>query len=95
MTALTEENRQRLMQVATSTLTTVLFRKGFRTRFIAGVAPVNPQAARFVGPAFTLRYIPAREDIDTMARCECRACPAPGDRGMPGRRGACHLGFRG
>lgn len=68
MTALTEENRQRLMQVATSTLTTVLFRKGFRTRFIAGVAPVNPQAARFVGPAFTLRYIPAREDIDTMAR---------------------------
>ncbi len=68
MTALTEENRRRLLQVTTGTLTTVMFRKGFRTRFITGVGPVNPDAARFVGPAFTLRYIPAREDIDTMAR---------------------------
>lgn len=68
MNTLTPENHVKLGEIATSTLTTVLFRKGFRTRFINAVMPVNPDAARFVGPAFTLRYIPAREDIDTMAR---------------------------
>lgn len=68
MTSLTRENHERLSKIATSTLTAVLFRKGFRTRFIAGVMPVNPGAARFVGPAFTLRFIPAREDIDTMGK---------------------------
>lgn len=68
MSTLSPENHDRLGKIATSTLTTVLFRKGFRARFISGVKPVNPQAARFVGPVFTLRYIPAREDIDTMAQ---------------------------
>ena len=68
MTVLTEANHKKLLEITISTLTTVMFRKGFRTRYISGVLPINPDAARFVGPAFTLRYIPAREDIDTMAR---------------------------
>ena len=59
--------RERLAGVSVSTLTTCLFRRGFRTRLIRGVLPVNAAAARMVGEAFTLRFIPAREDIDTMA----------------------------
>jgi regulator of RNase E activity RraA len=42
-------------------------KRGFRTRLIAGVLPVNRESARMVGPAYTLRFIPAREDLDTMA----------------------------
>ena len=68
MTRLTDENRARLEKVAITTLTTILFNRGFRTRYIEGVLPINPNATRMVGPAFTLRYIPAREDIDTMVK---------------------------
>ncbi|MCY4304543.1 MAG: ribonuclease activity regulator RraA [Aestuariivita sp.] len=67
MKNLSKTSFERLSKVTTSTLTTVLFQEGYRTRFISGVTPINPNAAHFVGPVFTLRYIPAREDIDTMA----------------------------
>lgn len=53
-----------LSRVSTATLTTRLFSHGFRNRFLHGVGPLNPKAARFVGEAFTLRYIPSREDLD-------------------------------
>ena len=59
--------RQRLRRVNVSTLTTCLFRRGFRTRLIDGVRPIDAGAARMVGEAFTLRFIPAREDVDGMA----------------------------
>ncbi len=59
--------RERLRRVNVSTLTTCLFRRGFRSRLIDGVRPINVDAARMVGEAFTLRFIPAREDIDVMA----------------------------
>ncbi len=49
--------------VSTATLTTQLFKRGFRNTFLAGVAPVNAENASFAAPAFTLRYIPAREDV--------------------------------
>lgn len=65
--SLTADNFDKLMQTTTGTLTTVLFRRGFRTRLIRGVQPINSDAACFVGAAYTLRFIPAREDIDTMA----------------------------
>jgi len=55
-----------LMQVSVSTLTTCLFNRGMRTRLIEGVMPIGTGAVRMVGPAFTLRFIPSREDIDTM-----------------------------
>ena len=51
---------------STATLTAELFTRGLRNTFLSGVRPLNPAAARFVGEAFTLRYIPAREDLDVV-----------------------------
>lgn len=59
--------RDGLLAVSTATLTTALFKRGFRNTFIQGARPLNQQACRMAGPAFTLRYIPAREDLDTLA----------------------------
>lgn len=52
-----------LRQVSTATLTTQLLKRGFRNTFLAGLVPVRPDL-RLVGYAFTLRYIPMREDLD-------------------------------
>ena len=52
-----------LKSVSTSTLTTLLFKRGFRNVFIQGARPLNP-GQRMAGPAYTLRYIPSREDLD-------------------------------
>ncbi len=57
---------ENLLRVGVSTLTTCLFKRGFRSRLIAGALPINADAAAMAGPAFTLRFIPAREDIDTI-----------------------------
>jgi regulator of RNase E activity RraA len=54
-----------LMQVTTATLTTVLLKKGLRNTWIRGSKPLRPQQARVVGPAFTLRFVPMREDLAT------------------------------
>lgn len=62
-TVLTSEIRQKLLHVSTATLTTALFKRGFRNVFI-GVGLINRDAPRMVGYAYTLRYIPAREDLD-------------------------------
>jgi regulator of RNase E activity RraA len=56
-----------LRGVSTATITLQLLKRGFRNVAIDGVRPVNPQAVRLVGPAFTLRFIPLREDIGTPA----------------------------
>lgn len=53
-----------LKQVSTATISTQLLQRGLRNVFLAGVKPVTHH--RMAGPAFTLRYIPAREDIDTL-----------------------------
>src|ERR1700730_4529753 len=56
-----------LKGVSTATLTTQLFRRGFRNVFMQGVAPLGKIGSdNLVGPAFTLRNIPAREDIDVL-----------------------------
>lgn len=73
--ALTDENRNRLRSVSTATLTTVLFKHGFRNVFVQGVAPVNPDAPTMVGEAYTMRYIPAREDLDHLGVFEDRSHP--------------------
>ena len=52
-----------LKTVSTSTLTTLLFKRGFRNVFIQGARPLKP-GQRLAGPAYTLRYIPSREDLD-------------------------------
>jgi regulator of RNase E activity RraA len=57
----------RLRSVSTATLTTALFKRGLRNVFLQEVRPLDPKTARMAGPAFTLRYIPAREDLDTLS----------------------------
>lgn len=56
-----------LQGVTTATLTTVLLKKGLRNVWIRGAAPLNPGQPRIVGRAFTLRFVPAREDLATPA----------------------------
>lgn len=64
---LTPEDRAVLEQVTTATLTTILLKKGLRNVWIRGAAPLRPGQPRIVGPAFTLRFVPAREDLATPA----------------------------
>jgi regulator of RNase E activity RraA len=67
--------REGLKKVSTATLTTVLFKRGLRNVFIQGVFLLSKQAPRMVGEAYTLRYIPAREDLDTLGAFEGRGHP--------------------
>ena len=53
--------------VTTATLTTILLKKGLRNVWIRGAMPLRPGQARVVGPAFTFRFVPAREDLATPA----------------------------
>src|SRR5688572_23326579 len=52
------------MKVSTATLCTALFKRGLRHQFIQDVRPLNPGLPNMVGEAFTLRYMPAREDLN-------------------------------
>lgn len=56
-----------LAQVSTATLTTVLLKKGLRNVWLRGTKPLKAGQKRVVGPAFTLRFVPAREDLATPA----------------------------
>jgi regulator of RNase E activity RraA len=56
--------RELLSQASTATITTQLLARGLRNTFLHGIKPLNNR--RLLGPAFTLRYIPAREDIDVL-----------------------------
>jgi regulator of RNase E activity RraA len=58
------DTRARLMTVSTATLCTALFKRGLRNQFIQDVRPLNPALPNMVGPAYTMRYIPAREDLN-------------------------------
>jgi regulator of RNase E activity RraA len=61
---LSQETKAKLMTVSTATLCTALFKRGLRNQFIQDVRPVSPKGRNMVGQAFTLRYIPAREDLN-------------------------------
>ncbi len=54
-----------LASVSTATLTTILLKKGLRNVWIRGAMPLNPGQPRLIGRAFTLRFVPAREDLAT------------------------------
>ncbi len=56
----------KLRTVSTATVATALFKRGFRTQFIQNVHPLSAGQPVLVGPAFTLRYIPAREDLNRL-----------------------------
>lgn len=62
-----EETRNKLMGVSVATLATALFKRGLRNQVIQGVQPLGWKGKNMVGPAFTLRYIPAREDRNGIA----------------------------
>ncbi|SEF73491.1 Regulator of RNase E activity RraA [Thalassococcus halodurans] len=57
-----QETREKLMGVSVATLATALYKRGLRNQVIQGVHPVKGKGVNMVGPAFTLRYMPARED---------------------------------
>lgn len=65
--ALAPEAVAALRAVSTATLTTVLLKKGLRNVWMRGTRPLRPGQPRQVGEAFTLRFLPAREDLATPA----------------------------
>ncbi|HEY7787402.1 MAG TPA: ribonuclease activity regulator RraA [Casimicrobiaceae bacterium] len=75
MSGLREGTRAKLATVSTATLTTALFKRGLRNQFVQDVRPLNPDAAPMVGEAYTLRYIPAREDLNPITVFRDRAHP--------------------
>ena len=62
MTELLPATRDALLKVQTSTLTGALYRRGLRNMFMQDVNPLRIDQPRMVGIAFTMRFIPARED---------------------------------
>jgi regulator of RNase E activity RraA len=62
---LTPEAVASLSSITTATITTVLLKKGLRNVWLRGARPLRPEQPRLVGPAFTLRFVPAREDLAT------------------------------
>lgn len=80
-----EKLRKQLETISVATLATALFKRGLRNQVIQGVHPISPKGRNMVGPAFTLRYIPAREDRNQLAefrnpdhpqRVAVETCPA-------------------
>ncbi len=69
------KTHQQLMQVSTATLCTALFKRGLRHQFIQDVRPLQQGLPNMVGPAYTLRYIPAREDLNPIGVFQDRAHP--------------------
>lgn len=63
---ISDQNKALLKKVSTATLATALFKRGFKRQFIQNVQPLGSLTQSMVGEAFTLRYIPAREDLDTL-----------------------------
>ena len=69
------QTRRKLMGVSTATLCTALFKRGLRNAFIQDVRPLNTALPNMVGEAYTLRYIPAREDLNPITVFNNRAHP--------------------
>ena len=75
MTTLAAATRDQLKSVSTATLATALFKRGLRNQCIQDVHPLNPATESMVGQAFTLRYIPAREDLNPITVFQDRTHP--------------------
>lgn len=82
---LSEATRDRLLRASTASIATALFKRGLRNQAIQGVQPVARKPRNMVGQAFTLRYMPAREDRNPIAvfrnedhpqRVAIERCPA-------------------
>ena len=80
-----QDTRDKLMGVSVATLATALYKRGLRNQVIQGVTPLRGKGVNMVGPAFTLRYMPAREDRNQLVefrnpehpqRVAIEQCPA-------------------
>ncbi|HTB38335.1 MAG TPA: ribonuclease activity regulator RraA, partial [Reyranella sp.] len=78
MTTLKVATRDKLKTISTPTVAAALFKRGFRNQAIQNVHPLSPVQPTLVGPAFTLRYMPAREDLNKLEVFR--------DRGHPQRK---------
>ena len=58
------ETKEKLEKVSTATIATSLYKRGLRNQFIQDVCPLKKMTTSMVGEAYTLRYIPAREDLN-------------------------------
>jgi regulator of RNase E activity RraA len=68
---LKKETLKLLREASTATLCTQLFKRGFRNVYIQGITRLSkPSSGNLVGPAFTLRNIPSREDLDQLSAFE-------------------------
>jgi len=94
--SLSDQTRNALRKVSTASVATALFKRGLRNQFIQGVAPVSAWPT-MVGQAFTLRYIPAREDRNPLSvfrdpehkqRVAVETCPPGHVLVMDGRKDA-------
>ena len=74
-----------LSRVTTATITTVLLKKGLRNVWLRGSRPLRPGQKRLVGEAFTLRFVPAREDLATPEVMVVADLDPDRDRGHAGR----------
>lgn len=75
MTKLSLQTRDKLKTVSTATVATALYKRGLRTQFIQDVHPLGPNQPTLVGEAFTLRYMPAREDLNPITVFRDRSHP--------------------
>jgi regulator of RNase E activity RraA len=75
MTKRSQDTKNKLKTVSTATLATALFKRGFRNQFVQDVRPLGPLKQSMVGEAFTLRYIPAREDLNPITVFRDRSHP--------------------
>jgi regulator of RNase E activity RraA len=73
--ALKPETKALLMKVSTATLCTALYKRGLRNQFIQDVRPLNPKGPNMVGEAYTVRYMPAREDLNPVSVFQDRNHP--------------------
>lgn len=89
--------KEKLKSISTATVATCLFKKGLKNQFIQGVRPLKSGRPNMVGEAFTLRYIPAREDLNPIAvfkdrshpqRVAVEQCPKGGVLVMDSRKNA-------
>src|SRR3982074_960796 len=75
MTKLSDATRNKLKTISTATVATALFKRGFRIQMIQDVHPLSADQPTLVGEAFTLRYMPAREDLNKLDVFRARARP--------------------
>lgn len=75
MSSLKPETRAQLRTVSTASIATALYKRGLRKQFIQGVSPLSQMNESMVGEAFTLRYMPAREDLNELSVFRDRSHP--------------------